>query len=181
MEALTGLLYREYYKDAKLASILTHFELPNLMEMLLWLQERATPESVISLADTIETLASHLDRKSALRQAVRVREKTALKLSDWSHASYLTESATIDRLLEQADLPAAHVAAQQLLRRSMEAGVGAYPQADYDIAMAHFSLGRVLKNMGQAEAALQPLGEAQRRFEDLARNQNVSAEGMQIL
>src|SRR5262249_54783286 len=101
-------------------------------------------------------------------------------LGGWSHARYLIEDATIDRLLEQGDLPAC-TAARELLRRCMEAGVEAYPDADYDIAMAHFNLGRVLQHIGQAEAALEPLGEAQRRFENLAKNRNVTAEGMQIL
>ena len=116
-----------------------------------------------------------------LAQAIRVREEAARKLGGWSHARYLTEHATIDRLLDQGNLPAAHAAAQQLLRRCMEAGVGAYPEADYDIAMAHFKLGRVLKTMGAAESALQPLGEAQQRFENLAKNGDVNAEGMYLV
>ena len=181
MQALTRFLYYAYYKDVKLAAILTQFELPNLMAMLLWVQDRAMPETVIGLAGNIETLASTLGRKSALTQAVRVREETALKLSGWSHAYYLTESATINRLLEQGNLPAAHAAAQQLLRRCMEAGVGAYPEADYDTAVAHFKLGRVLQVMNAAEIALEPLGEAQRRFQNLAKNGNVSAEKMQVV
>ncbi|HEX7333027.1 MAG TPA: tetratricopeptide repeat protein [Pyrinomonadaceae bacterium] len=178
MQALTQFLYRELFKDVQIAAILTQYELPNLMAMLLWLQDRTTPETVIEFAHGIETLASQLGRKSALTQAIRVREEAALKLRVWSRASYLSKSATISRLFEQGDLPAAHAAAQQLLRRCMEAGVGAYPEADYDIAMAHFSLGQVLADMEAAEVALQLLGEAQRRFENLARNGNVSAEGM---
>ena len=180
MQALTNFLYDEFFKDTKLAAILTQFELPNLMAMLLWLQDRATPETVIALANSIEMLASKLSTNSALTQAGRAREEAALKLVGWSHASYLTESATIDRLLEQGDLPTAHAAAQQLLRRCMEAGVGAYPEADYDFALAHLRLGRVLKNMGAVEVALSPLGEAQRRFENLAKNENVDAEGMYL-
>jgi len=181
MQALTTFLYREQFKDVKLASILTRFELPNLMAMLLWLQDRATPETVIVTANSIETLVSQLGRKSALSQTIRVREEVAQRLGSWSHARYLTEDTTIDRLLEQGDLPAAHAAAQELLRRCMEAGVGAYPEADYDIAMAHFNLGRVLKHRGAAEIALPPLGEAQRRFESFAKNGDVRAEGMQLV
>lgn len=180
MQALTKFLYQEHQTDTKLAVTLTQFELPNLMAMLSWLHDRATPETVINLAHSIETLVSRLGRKSALIQAVRVREDAAQKLGGWSHAYYLTESATIDRLLEQGDLPAAHAAVQQLLRRCMEAGEEAYPGADYDIATAHFRLGRVLQLMGAAEVALQSLGEAQRRFENLAKNGNVSAEGMYV-
>lgn len=178
MQRLITSLYNELFKDAKLAAILTQFELPNLMATLLWLQDRATPETVIDVADSIELLVSRSGRKSALTQAVRVREEAALKLGGWSHAGYVSRDATIDRLLEQGDLTAAHAAAQQLLQRCMEAGGEAYPEADYDIAMAHLSIGRVLRHMGAAEVALESMGEAQRRFENLAKNANVSAERM---
>jgi tetratricopeptide (TPR) repeat protein len=47
--------------------------------------------------------------------------------------------------------------------------------------MAHLRLGRVLETMGAAEIALQPLSEAQRRFGNLAKNGDVSAENMQIV
>jgi len=181
MQDLTRFLYRELSEDAKIAATLTQFELPNLMAMLLWFQDRATAETAIDLADSIETLASHLGMRSALTQAARVREKVARKLGDWSHAHHLTESATIDRMLEQGNLHAAHAAAQQLLRRSIEAGMGAYPEADYDIAMAYVKFGRALEAMGAAEIALQPLGEGQRRFGNLAKNGDVSAENMQVV
>lgn len=181
MQSLTGSLYSERSKDTKLAATLTKFELPNLMAMLLWLQDRATPDTVIDLANSIESLTSSPGWKSAVTQAVKVREEAALKLGNWSHAGYLTESSTIDRLLEQGDLQAAHAAAQQLLGRCLKAGVGAYPEADYDIAMTHLRFGRVLQLMGAAEIALQPLAEAQRRFENLANNGDVSAEGMHVV
>ena len=178
MQALTRLLSSERFKDVKLAAILTQFELPNLMATLFWLQDRATPEIVIDLASNIETLISNLDMRSALTQTVRIREEAAKKLGGWSHARYLTESATIDRLLEQGDLQSAGAAAQQLLRSSLEAEEEAYIGADYDIAFVYWQVGRVLRNMGRAENALQALGEAQRRFEKLAKNGNVSAERM---
>ena len=180
MQWLTGFLYDEQHKDAKLAAILTQFELPNLMAMLFWLQDRAMPETVIEMGNEIETLVSRLGRKSALTQTIRVREEAALKLGSWSHAGYLTESSTIDRLLEQGNLPAAHAAAQQLLRCCMEEGEGAYPGADYDIAMAHWRFGRVLQFMGAAEIALQPLDEAKWRFEHLAKNRNMNAAAMYV-
>lgn len=178
MLGLTTFLYQQRFADVKLAAILTQFELANLMALLLWLQDRATPETVIDLAKSIETLLSNLGRQSALTQVVRVREGAALNLGVWSHARQTNEGATIERLLEQGDLPAAHAAAQQLLQRCIEGGVGAYPEADYDIAIAHFLLGRVLSVMGAVEIALQPLGEAQRQFESLAKSGNLNAEQM---
>jgi tetratricopeptide (TPR) repeat protein len=181
MQKITAILYEDLYKDAKLAALLTQFELPNLMAMLLWLQDRTTPEAIIYFACRVEQLVSTSGGKSALAQAVKLREQAALKLSGWSHARYLTESATIERLLDQGNRPAAHAAAEQLVRRCMEAGVGAYPEADYDIALAYLSLGRVSQVMGAAEIALRSLEEAQRRFEYLAKNGDVSAEGMYVV
>ena len=181
MHALTGFLYDEQDKDVKLAAILTQFELPNLMAMLSWLQDQVAPETIVHLASRIEMLVSTLDMRSALAQTVRIREEAAKKLGGWSHASYLSENATVDRLCEQGELTAARTAAEQLLRRCMEAGEGAYPQADYDIAMVHWKLGRVLELIGAAEVALQPLSEAQWRFESLGKNGNVAAESMYVV
>ena len=56
---------------------------------------------------------------------------------------------------------------EELLRRCREAGEGAYQGADYDLALACFSYGRILKMNGTAETGLTLLAEARRRFEGL--------------
>jgi tetratricopeptide (TPR) repeat protein len=171
MQGLTGFLYQQRFQDAVLAQQLTLLELPNLMALLDWMEERATPEEVVDLAQSLETLLARLGRPQALARATRAREGVALWLgqeSEWSHARYLAESAKIDRLLEGGQLQAAYQAAQGLIERSLAAGEAAYPGVGYDIAMAHWKLGRVLRVSGAAEAAQAPLGEAQRRFQALA-------------
>jgi len=168
MSQLTGALYQERAKDAHLAAELTLLELPNLLAMLDWLQHRWPPERVVGLASRVETLVAKLGRPQALAQATRVREQAAQKLSDWSHARYVAEDANIGRLLERGDLLAAQTAAQQLLGKCLASGEMAYPEAAYEIAMAYFMLGRVLKIGGAPEDALPPLAEAHRRFEELA-------------
>ena len=60
----------------------------------------------------------------------------------------------------------------------MQKGEQAYAGADYDIADAHFLLGRVMKRGGAAEAALEKINEAYRRFQLLADQGNTSAAGM---
>ncbi len=165
---LTGYLYRELFKNARLARQLTLLELPNFLAMLDWLQARMPPEQVVSLASNVEQLMADLGRPQALARATRVREQAAQTLGDWSHARFLAESASIDRLLERGDFPTALAAAQQLLEKCLAAREAAYPEAAYDIAMAYWLLGRVLKMGSAAEAALAPLGEAQRRFQKLA-------------
>jgi tetratricopeptide (TPR) repeat protein len=108
----------------------------------------------------------NLGRSQALARAIRVRERAAQKLGDWSHAHFLAEEAAFDRLLARGELPAANAAAQQL-PNCLAAGETAYPVAAYDIAMAHYKLGQALHRRGAAEAALLPLAEALRRFQQL--------------
>ncbi|HEV7857606.1 MAG TPA: tetratricopeptide repeat protein [Pyrinomonadaceae bacterium] len=177
MKWLTQFLYDLYFKNAEVASQLTLLEMPNLMSMLRWMQEKAAPEEVVIVANKVEALLSYLGRGQALAEVTRVREQAASELKEWSHARYLTEDTSIDRLLESGDLSSAHTAAQQLRQRSLAAGEGAYPGADYDIAMAHVTLGRVLKRGGAAEEALTQLAEGRRRFQALADEGDTSAEG----
>jgi len=178
MMQLVGYLYEQRNKDAQLAAQLTLLELPNLMALLAWIPDKETPERVVNLAGKIEQLLANLNRPQALDQAVAVREQAKQNLTGWSRAQFQSEQLQIERLLDQGNLPAAYTAAQQLLQRCIEAGEKAYQGADYDMAMAHFLLGRVLKMGGQAEAALPSLNEAQQRFQQLADTGNQSAESM---
>ncbi len=184
MQALTGFLYQQRSQNAELSARLTLLELPNLMALLAWLPERATPEVVIDLADRIESLLADLGRPQALAQATHAREQAAQRLSAgaaagaWSQAHFQTQSANIDRLLERGQLPVALQTAQQLLTRALSSGEQGYPGASYNIAYAHWQFGRVLKKGGAAEAALPPLAEARRRFEALADAGNTSAAKM---
>jgi tetratricopeptide (TPR) repeat protein len=178
MAQLTDYLYGQLFEDAQLASRLTVLELPNLLDMLDWLQTRRPPEQLVTLASNVEALVAPLGRPQALARAIRVREQAARQLGDWSHASYLAETANIDRLLDRGDPQAAHSAAQQLLAKTQTAGETAYPGAAYDTALAHMYFGRVLQMGGAAEAALVPLAEARRRFQQLADAGDKGAERM---
>jgi len=178
MKQLTRFLYQQLAKDAELAAQLTLLELPNLMAMLLWIHDKATPEDVVDLAVSVESLLSKLGRPQALAQATRVREQAAQQLGEWGKARFLTENADIDRLLERGELQPAYAAAQQLLQRCLATGEEAYTGAAYNIALACFSLGRILRRSGAAEDALLPLAEAQKRFRVLADVGNASAERM---
>ena len=178
MFALTDFLYRQWFKDVELSSRLTLLELPNLLSLLSWAQDKAAPEAVVDLAQSCETLFSFLGLRQALAQATKVREQAAEKLGEWSHAQFLTESANIDRLLERGEVRAAYAAAEELLKRCLSGGEGAYAGAGYDIAYVQAQLGRVLQMGGAAEAAFAQLSEAGRRFQALADAGNTSAAGM---
>ncbi|HEW97616.1 MAG: hypothetical protein DRR16_24425 [Candidatus Parabeggiatoa sp. nov. 3] len=178
MRQLVDFLYKQQFKDAQLSAQLTLLELPNLMALLAWIPDKATPEKVVNLAGNIEQLLARLNHPQALAQAIAVREQAKQSLTGWSRAQFQSERLQIERLLDKWNLPAAYTAAQALWQHSVEAGEKAYPDADYDMAMAYKLLGQVLNRGGQAEAALQPLNEAQQRFQQLADTGNQSAERM---
>lgn len=90
----------------------------------------------------------------------------------------MAASTEVVRLLEQGEVRAAHAAAARLLKHCQVAGEGAYPGAAYDLAIAHFTLGRVLKRGGAAAEALPLLVESRHRLEALARDGNTTAAAM---
>jgi tetratricopeptide (TPR) repeat protein len=171
-------LHQQLFKDARIASRLTQLELPNLMALLILLEERTTPALAVETANRIELLLSQLGHPQALAQATIVREKAAQRLTGWSSAAYAAESAHVDRLVERRETQEAVAAAQQLLQRCIDAGGDAYPSALYDIATAHYRLGRALYWNGDADAALTQVDEAQRQLQELARAGNATAERM---
>jgi tetratricopeptide (TPR) repeat protein len=179
MRALTAFLYRQFFQDTRLAAQLTLLELPNLLALLAWAEVALLPEEVVDLAHRMEELLARLGRSQALVQAVRAREAAVGRLGGgWSSAQFVSAAVSIDRLLEQGKLPAAYAAAQKFLQRCLSAGEKAYPGAAYDIALAHFHFGRVLKTSGAAEEALLLLTEVQRRSQELADAGNTTAERM---
>ena len=172
MGELVGYLYQQCFQDVKLSSHLTQLELPNLMAYLQGLMTgltagQVTAELVVGQLGRVEQLLAFLNQAQALTQVVAWREQAAEGLGEWSHSSYQNKDQNIDRLLQQGDLQGAYQAAEALLRECQQAGEQAYAGADYDLAIAHFLLGRVLITGGAAEAALTYLQQAQQRFEAL--------------
>ena len=178
MRQLANFLLQQRSKDAEVAAQLTLLELPNLLVLLGWMQDNATPEEVTDVAGSVEQLLVRLGRPQALAQAVKVREQAAQALGEWSHARFEAERYSIERLLDQGDVPAAQTAAQDLLQRSLEAGEEAYSGTAYDIAAAYYLVGDMLSVGGGAENALQCCAQAQQRFQKLADEGNSSAAGM---
>ena len=174
MLQLVDYLYEQFFKDGKLALRLTLLELPNLMALLDWLAGRLQSDS--SLAETvsgtvrrIEQLLANLNRPQALERAVQLREQAAQAIPEWGSASFNSERLLIKRLLQQGQLQSAYERAQALLDKARAVGAEAYRGADYHLAMAHWLLGRVLKNGGQAAPALELLIQAQQLFEQLGK------------
>jgi len=169
MQQLVGFLYQQRSQDSVLASKLTLLELPNLLALLDWLadllkQDNSSAEMVSDIAGRIEQLLANLNRPSALAKAVNLREESAGRIPEWVHTRFENERLLIERLLEAGQLQPAYEKAGALLEKAKAA---AYPGADYDLAYAHWLLGRVLLQGGQAAPALDLCIAAQRLFEAL--------------
>ena len=183
MGQLVDFLYQQRFQDTKLAAQLTQLELPNLMAYLALLEqavqaETATAEQLADKAGSVEQLLANINQPQALAQVVIWRQQAAQSLSEWSHARFENERMSIERLLQQNDAQQAYQKAQALLQQCRQMGEQAYQGADYDLAMAEFLLGRVLKTRGAAAEALPHLQQAQKRFEQLAQQGNQSAARM---
>ena len=178
MAPLTDYLYEERFKNTQLAASLTLLELPNLLALLEYLQQSASAEIVVNLATKLETLLQELGRPAALVRVAEIRTMAATQLGAWSRARFQAERSSIERMLQSGQWQQALDVAQNSLQACLDAGEEAYDGANYDIAFAYILLGRVLQMDGQSEAALQPLVEAQTRFQAIADQGNASAARM---
>jgi tetratricopeptide (TPR) repeat protein len=96
----------------------------------------------------------------------------------WSHMRFEAERAAVERLQNAGRLAEAVAAARTLLLQAQAVERDAYPEAAYDLAMVHWTLGRMLKLSGDAEAALAALTEARTGFTALADAGNTDAARM---
>jgi tetratricopeptide (TPR) repeat protein len=178
MRQLSDFLYKQRFEDTQLAASLTTLELPNLVRLLEHVRALDEPEVTVDLATTLEQLIANLGRKHLLARVAAIREGEAKKLADWSHTRFTSSRMQVERLLGSGNFPRALQEAEALLEKCRQAGKGAYSGAAYDTAMAYMLLGRVLEMGGAAEAALQPIDEAYRRFQRLADQGDTDTAGM---
>jgi tetratricopeptide (TPR) repeat protein len=181
MAAYLGFLVQQQSQNAELAATLTLLELPNLFALLDRSQAVAEPATTIDRATFLYSLMQGLGTPRLLERVARVLEAAAAALGkSWSHARFQANDNLIDNQLAAGQLREALAGAQQLLQQAQAAGEAAYAGADYDLAMAFFSLGRVLKTGGGAQQALPLLQESGQRFEAIANaNDNKPAAGME--
>ena len=178
MEQLTNYLYTQRVKNPQLASTLTLLELPNLLAALEHLSPTADVARVIEMATSLEGLVAHLGRPKIMARAEKVRADAVQRLGGWSHARFQAGRAAVERLLDAGRHAEAVTSASSLLQHAEAAGESAYERAAYDVATAHFVLGRALQMSGEAERALAHLEEARKRFQTLADAGNQGALGM---
>ncbi len=180
MRAYVGFLHQQANQDAKLAATLTGLELPNLFALLDLVQRAGDAEATIALATSLYTLLQFTGKPRRLARVGRTRNAAAKALGDaWSHARFNAGATRIEQQLAGGKLREAFDGAQALLQRARGAGEQAYPEADYDLAMAFNLLAQVLQAAGGLEQALPLLDEARQRFEAVANERpNKAAQGM---
>jgi tetratricopeptide (TPR) repeat protein len=180
MASYLGYLIQQQSQNAELAATLTLLELPNLFALLDRSQAVADPATTIQRATSLYGLLQALGKPRLLERVARVREAAAAALGEgFSHARFEASRTRIQQQQAAGQLREALAGAQQLLQQAQAAGEAAYAEADFDLAMAFFLLGRVLSEGGGAQQALPLLQEAGRRFEAIANaTDNKAAAGM---
>ncbi|MCP4662933.1 MAG: tetratricopeptide repeat protein, partial [bacterium] len=167
MTQLIGYLDQQQIKNPALASTLTLVDLPNLLAVLDYLDEKADAERVIDVATAVERLVEVLGRPQALERVERIRRAATQRLDEWSQARFLAELAAVEQLLESGRHAESAEAAKALLRRVEASEEHLGEGAAYAHAMAYLTLGRALLTDERAEPALAPLNEARTRFREL--------------
>jgi tetratricopeptide (TPR) repeat protein len=181
MKQFSRFLYKQKDQDTRVQAVLTLLDLPNLMALLDFVTEQGDAEETVSFAGRLEDLLSNLGRPHIMARVSRVRQREAKKLkkmSQWSNAVFNAAGRHIDWLLERRAFHEAYQKAEGLLKKSLAAGIRAYPGADYDTAIAYSLLGSVLKRGSASEAALGYIEEAYQRFHVLGEKGNESAASM---
>ena len=172
MRQLVSLLYKQSFKDSTMAAQLTLLELPNLMillDSLLLLAEadQTIIESVSGTVRMIEQLFDKQGQPQATAKAAGVRAKLVKYIPEWGRARFESEHMLIEQLQKQGQLKLAFEKTQSLLAQAQSHGAAAYQDADYDLAMANWLMGKMLKVAGQAETAINYLITALQLFEAL--------------
>jgi len=177
-------LVQQQHQRTEVATTLTLLGLPNLFALLGLVQAAGEAEATIDLATKLYSLLQSLGRPRLLARVGQVRDAAARALGEgtgaaWGHAGFEAERNRIEQQLDGGRLREAITGAQALLQRAQATGGAAYPDADYDLAMACWLLARVLRTTGGAAPALPLLDEARQRFEAIARDRgSQAAEGM---
>ncbi|WP_292994356.1 TIR domain-containing protein [Nitrosomonas sp.] len=172
MLAHTGFLRQQQKQKIEVAATLTMLELPNLFVLLDRVQHAGDAAATIDLTISLYDLLRWLDKPRLLGRVGQVRDAAATALGDiWNHLQFEVERTIIEQQLAANRLREAFDGAQALLQRAREAGEQAYPGVDYDLAMAHFLLARVLHMVGDAEQALPLLNEAHQRFDAIEKRE----------
>jgi tetratricopeptide (TPR) repeat protein len=178
-EAMGGyveFLDQQRNQHAEVAARLTLLELPNLFALLKRVENAGNADATIHLTTSLYALLQRLGKTRLLERVAQASDSAAKALGEtWNHARFEAQRTRIDQQFASGHLRDASESAQKLLRLVRAVRETAYRGADYDLAMACWLLGGLLKTGGGAEQALPLLEEAQTRFEAIARQRDNKA------
>ncbi|MBK7665017.1 MAG: tetratricopeptide repeat protein [Sterolibacteriaceae bacterium] len=173
VEAMRGyadFLVQQQGQNIEVAATLTGLELPNLFALLDLVQRAGEAEATVDMATSLYGLLQNAGKPRLLARVGQVRDAAAAALGDaWNHARFQAARTRIEQQLGGGQLREAIDDAQALFECARTSGEQAYPDADYDLAMACWLLARVLDTAGGAEQALSLLDMARQRFESIAK------------
>nr|VFK17491.1 MAG: Tetratricopeptide repeat-containing protein [Candidatus Kentron sp. LFY] len=182
MAQYVDFLVQQRDQNTEMAATLTLLELPNLFALLEQVQAAGRgheqgPVATITLTTKLYRLLQNIGRPRLLERVGAIRDAAAQALGDgWNHAAFDAARTRIEQQLAGGQLREALAGAEALLVRARAVGQKtnqpAYPNADYDLAMACWLLARVLQTTSEAEQVLPLLEEAQQRFEAIAKKRD---------
>ena len=161
-------LGRQQLQKTEVAATLTALDLPNLFALLDRVQRAGDAAATIDLATSLYSLLQMAGKPRLLERVAQVRDAAAALGEASEHASFEAERTRIEQQDAGGRVHEALAGAQALLECTRVAGEYAYPDADFDLAVACFLLARVLRTAGGSQQALPLLDEARRRFEAIA-------------
>jgi tetratricopeptide (TPR) repeat protein len=175
-----AVLAQQQSQDTEVTATLRELELPNFFALLDLVQRAGNAEATIELATSLYSLLQNAGKPLLLERVGQTRDAAAKVLGDnWNHAQFQAMSTRVEQQLNRGQFREALVEARALLQRARTSGERAYPEAELDLASAHFILARVLKRSGGADQALPLLKEALLRFETAAKAEpNEAIEAM---
>jgi tetratricopeptide (TPR) repeat protein len=169
IELIDTLYKLQFGAEPARAVALATAELPNLLQVLDHLAQTDDAASLVRAVESVTSLEGLLHRthhRRALVHLSTLRQELASRLeaTAWSKARFQVLWAQADRLLEAGQLVEALAEAEKLVENADRAGPSAYPHADYDQALAHFTRGRIWRWMSRSEEALEELEGARQRL-----------------
>lgn len=169
MAAYLNWLHQQQSQNTHIANSLTLLDLPNLMALLEHTAAQGEPGTIINQATSLYSLVQFLGRPRLMARVAAILDAATRQLGEhWTRDAFEAERTRIQQLGAAGQWRQAVQTASTLLERARAAGVDAYDDADYDLAMAHIVLGRMLLGAGLPHQALPLLQEARQRFDAIA-------------
>jgi len=167
-------------QDAIATSKRFALDIPNFMGLLEYDERVADATMTIGTATSLIRELSGLGKRALVDRVTAVLRTTAEHLkNDWGHEHFAAYNSRVDELLQEGRITNACEVAGSLLQLAKAAGAEAYEDADFDIAMACYLMGRALDEAEREEEALALFDEARSRFETV-RQDNAHWAGVRM-